>query len=149
MKVASTLMLPDSASSPTVLDTGRLSPVSADRSMSPVPSTSTPSSETFSPGAMTTMSSICTSSGAMVMSLPSFSTVTFSGRSSSICLMLPRLLATARPWRYSPSSKRMTTAQLSANSPMANAPSDAMLMRNSSPNQSPSRMLSIASSRTR
>ena len=109
------LTQPERISSPSWMLRGTLSPVSATVSSVEDPSTTFPSTGTFSPGLMTIISPISTSSGLTVMTAPSLSTEAVSGRMSIRCSMLFLLLPSAMPSNISPTWKNNITKTASGN----------------------------------
>ena len=89
------LTQPLTTSSPSATSRGRLSPVRALVFRAETPSSTRPSSGTFSPGRTTMIWPGCTSSGLTVTTAPSFSRLALSGRMSIRAAMLRRLLPTA------------------------------------------------------
>ena len=146
------LTQPESISSPLFTLRGTLSPVSATVSRLDVPSITTPSMGTFSPGRITIISPTLTISGATLNISPSRSTFAVSGRISIRCDMDLRLRPSATSSNISPIWKKSITNTASGNwvsapgmNPMASAPIVAMLIRKSSLSASPSSRPSAAS----
>ena len=96
------LMQPEMTSSPSFKSRGTLSPVNATVFNAELPSMTTPSRGTFSPGFTKMVSPTFTSSGETVSTLPSLSTLATSGRMSIRCEMLARLFPSAYPSKSSP-----------------------------------------------
>jgi len=94
--------VPENTSSPGATSRGRLSPVSAAVFSVEVPSSTTPSIGTFSPGRTTIVLPTSTSSGSTSVRTPSTSMFALSGRMSIKSLMFFRLLPTATLWNSSP-----------------------------------------------
>ena len=143
---------PERISSPLFILRGTLSPVSATVSRLDVPSITTPSMGTFSPGRITIISPTFTISGATLNISPSRSTFAVSGRISIRCDMDLRLRPSATSSNISPIWKKSITNTASGNcvsapgmNPMASAPIVAMLIRKSSLMGSPSNRASAAS----
>ena len=146
------LMQPDTIVSPADTPLGTLSPVRALVSSVDVPSITTPSSGTFSPGLTTMILPMATSSGETVLSPPGVSRFALSGRMSIKAEMLRRLRPSAIPSKSSPSWKKSITNTASGNwdcapgrNPMARAPTVATPIRKSSSRASPSRSFSAPS----
>ena len=146
---------PEIMLSPTVASRGTLSPVRATVSRLVEPSTISASTGTRSPGLTTIISPSSTSSGEMVTSCPSRSTVALSGRISMSLAIDFLLLSEARCSNTSPTWKNSMTKTASSNmgeplgtKPMSKAPTVAMVMSRSSLKHSPSVMLSHASRTT-
>ena len=146
------LIHPETTSSPSFKSRGTLSPVSAKVFKAELPSTTTPSKGTFSPGRTTMTSPTFTSSGETVSTRLFLSTFATSGRISIKWEMLSRLFPSAYPSKSSPTWKKSITNTASGNSvsesgknPMQRAPMVAIAIKKSSSNTSPWAMPSAAS----
>ena len=133
---------------------GTLSPVRATVSRLEVPSRTTPSIGTFSPGFTTIVSPTLTSSGLTVKTFPSRSTLAVSGLMSINAEIDLRLRPSAMSSKSSPTWKNSITKTASGNcvsapgrNPMQSAPMVAMLIKKSSSKKSPLRIFSPASSK--
>ena len=96
------LMQPDMIVSPSFKSRGILSPVRAMVFKAELPSTTIPSRGTFSPGRITIVSPILTSSGETDSTFPFLSTFATSGRIFIRCEILSRLFPSAYPSKSSP-----------------------------------------------
>ena len=96
------LMQPDMIVSPSFKSRGILSPVRATVFKAELPSMTTPSRGTFSPGRITIVSPIFTSSGETASTFPFLSTFATSGLIFIRCEILSRLLPSAYPSKSSP-----------------------------------------------
>ena len=101
-KAPDRLTQPANTSSPAPQSRGRDSPVRAEASSWLSPSSTLPSRGIRSPGRSRMVCPTATSFASTVRSAPFSSTLAWSGRMSMRERMDRRDLATARPWRYSP-----------------------------------------------
>ena len=109
-----------------------------------LPSSTTPSKGTFSPGRTKIVCPTWMSRASTSLLCPFSSRLARSGRTSSRAEMDLREEETALVCRYSPSRYSRNTSTPSGISPMHTAPMPAMAIKKLSPNTSPCRMLFAA-----
>ena len=117
-KAPNWLTVPLDTSSPTVLSTGRDSPVMTAWLMEVCPDRMTPSTGTPSPGSTRMTSPTCTCSAGMTRSAPSFSTRAVWGVRWTSFSMPARALATVSSSSSAPSCMMKATSPAAKSSPM-------------------------------
>ena len=133
------LTVPLSTTDPGDTSLGRGSPVRALVSSVEHPSVTVPSRGTLSPGRTTILAPTGTSEGWTLSTCPSTSRLARSDCRSMRADIDSLVLRTARCSNHSPTWKNSMTATASGNSPMANAPAEAMNIRKFSSSTCPRR----------
>ncbi|MNI49492.1 hypothetical protein D3C73_1041040 [compost metagenome] len=143
-KAASPLIVPANTCSPSLLETGVLSPVTGASSIALVPATTMPSAEIRSPGrTRMTEPTVRFSAGTSRVLPPSSSKAVF-GTNAVRLWMLERALPAATPSRSSPTRNRKTTAAASSDASMITAPTAAIVISISIENGVPAKAAMIA-----